>query len=102
MMFPYLDNESQLKPSYPLNRVMDFISSYFDLHPGQIKCNKSRDGETVLELIIPLVEDNLLLIEMSMNYLSFDLQTPFEALQPGKFSRLCFTSSRSPSNRLMG
>lgn len=79
--------------TYPVDKTVEYISSYFDFIPEQIEVYKSEAENNIFHIIvyIPVINDNLKLLEKAMSLCGYYLGWPKrEKIIEGQFNKLQF------------
>lgn len=74
----------------PINEVVSYTSSHFDLLPKQIRSTNTPGGVCKIRICIPLINKNLKIIKRHMKCLGYNLRTPVEQIHHGQFAWLLF------------
>ncbi len=79
--------------TYPIDKTIEYISSYFDFIPQQIEIKKAKSENDIDYIIvyIPVINDNLGIIKKSMSLCGYFLGFPKEhEIKQGQFNWLQF------------
>ena len=86
---PYLIN-GYYSVNYQINEVIEYISSYFNMFPSQIKKQKQQEGSILIKVCIPVLADNIELLKQAFRLFGYRLLTSVDELKPGHFAWLYF------------
>ena len=76
--------------TYPTEQVIEYISSYFDMFPTQIRKQETKEGKCFIKVCIPLIADNITVIKEAFRLFEYRLSTAVEELNQGHFAWLLF------------
>lgn len=86
---PYLIN-GYCSINYQIDEVIEYISSYFDMFPSQIRKQEQQEGNILIKVCIPVLADNIELLNQAFQLFGYRLRTPADELKPGHFAWLHF------------
>ncbi|MBD5315360.1 MAG: hypothetical protein HDS08_04275 [Bacteroides sp.] len=86
---PYLIN-GYCSVNYQIDEVIEYISSYFDMFPSQIRKQEAKEDKCFIKVCIPLVAENITVIKEAFRLFEYRLRTPVEELKQGHFAWLHF------------
>lgn len=75
---------------YPIEDVIEYISSYFDMFPTQIGKQWTQEGTYNIKVCIPIIAENIIVIKEAFRLFGYRLCTPAEELKQGHFAWLLF------------
>lgn len=75
---------------YPIEEVIEYVSSYFDMFPTQIRKQETQEGTCFIKICIPLVANNIELIKEAFRLFEYRLCTPVGELKQGHSAWLLF------------
>ena len=61
---PYLIN-GYYSVNYQIDEVIEYISSYFDMFPSQIRKQEQQEGNNLIKVCIPVLVDNIELLKQA-------------------------------------
>ena len=76
--------------TYPTKQVIEYISSYFDILPTQIRKQETEEGTCFIKTCIPIIADNINVIKEAFRLFEYRLSTAVEELKQGHFAWLLF------------
>lgn len=76
--------------NYPIEDVIGCISSYFDMFPSQIRKQETIKDACLIKIYIPLIADNITVVEKAFRLFGYRLRTPVEEHKQGRFACLLF------------
>ena len=86
---PYFIN-GYYSVNYPIDELTEYISSYFDMFPSQIRKQEQQEGNILIKVCIPVLADNIELLKQAFRLFGYRLRTPVDELKPGHFAWLHF------------
>lgn len=86
--------------TYPIDKVISYISDYFKLHPRQIiKKKPSYNGCERILIYIPTIDDNVDIMIQAMESCGYFLAHPkYDKIEPNKWETLQFEAKIQPDD----
>ncbi len=77
-------------PAFAADRIIEYISSYFNMFPSQIKQAEMQDGKCAIKVCIPHICDNIQLVKEAFRLFEYRLCTPEDEIKRDRFVWLHF------------
>lgn len=76
--------------NYQIDEVIEYISSYFDMFPSQIRKQEQPEGSLLIKVCIPVFADNIELLKQAFRLFGYRLRATVDELNSGHFVWLHF------------